>query len=157
MENQYSLFDETPQPSIASTPIESNRRFCKDLEEALVSIGFKPSSNKLPEPGTFNTRNPYEDMYGTSRQSSFLIHSLNHGMIRVEAHRQESSGSVDQKFPFFFESLLKAPENNLVIVFDGNGYKDEAFKWLLNETETVQEKNFNVFDTKEAFLKWLKS
>ncbi|WP_404392258.1 PD-(D/E)XK nuclease superfamily protein [Pseudoalteromonas phenolica] len=157
MEDQFSLFEEAPQPLSARTPIESNRRFCKELEDSLVSIGFKASSNTLPEPNTFNTRNSYEDMYGTNRQSSFLVNSSHYGLIRVEAHRQESSGSVDQKFPFFFKSLLKAPEHNLVIVFDGDGYKKEAYRWLLNEAETVKDKKFHVFDTKEAFLNWLKS
>ena len=50
---------------------------------------------------------------------------------------------------------MKSPEKNIVIVFDGSGYKREAFDWLLNETESVTDKNFKVFATKESFLNWL--
>ena len=155
MENQLPLFEEIAHSPHANTPIESNRRFCKELEEELIALGFDESKSDSPKPNHFNKRNSYEDMYGTSRQSSFLIHSNQHGLVRVEAHRQESSGSVDQKFPFFYESLLKAPESNLVIVFDGKGYKNDAFDWLMTKTSQVSEKEFLVFPSKALFFEWL--
>ncbi|WP_105258894.1 PD-(D/E)XK nuclease superfamily protein [Pseudoalteromonas sp. T1lg88] len=155
MESQLPLFEEISPSISAKNPIESNRRFCKEIEETLLLLGYEESKSESPELNSFNKRNAYEDMYGSKRQSSFLVNSNQHGLVRVEAHRQETSGSVDQKFPFFFESLMKAPESNLVIVFDGKGYKEEAYDWLLTETAKVQDKTFLVFPTKEEFCDWL--
>lgn len=155
MESQLPLFEEINPSISAKNPIESNRRFCKEIEETLLLLGYEESKSESPDLNSFNKRNAYEDMYGSKRQSSFLVNSNQHGLIRVEAHRQESSGSVDQKFPFFYESLLKAPESNLVIVFDGKGYKKEAFDWLVTKTSQVSEKEFLVFPSKALFFEWL--
>lgn len=151
-----SLFAEaSPTVKDSATPQESNRRFCKELETALIDSGFSISLDENLEPNSFCTRQTYKDMYGNDRQSSFLINSAQYGLIRVEAHRQESSGSVDQKFPFFFESMLGTSEKYLAIVFDGDGYKKEAYTWLINKAESVEDKVFKVFRSLDNFLEWI--
>ncbi|WP_194868139.1 PD-(D/E)XK nuclease superfamily protein [Pseudoalteromonas sp. PPB1] len=156
MESQMPLFEEfSTTVRESATPQESNRRFCKELETALIGLGFSLSPDESLQPNSFCTRQTYKDMYGADRQSSFLINSTKYGLVRVEAHRQEKSGSVDQKFPFFFQSMLGTPEKYLVIVFDGDGYKKEAYTWLTSKAESVEDKVFKVFRTLDHFLEWI--
>ena len=156
MDNQLSLFKEINETgAYSSSPQDSNRRFCSELEEELNSLGFNESEDKSPSPMHYLKRAEYTDMYGGTRHSTFLIHHKLKGLLRVEAHRQVQSGSVDQKFPFFYESLSNATEENVIIVFDGKGYKKEAFDWLMYQTSQNRKKSFNVFPSKELFLDFL--
>jgi len=156
MDGQLPLFDEIPNKyEHTGSPQESNRKFCTELEEDLTSIGFTECTDSQPQQQKYIKRAAYQDMYGSTRHSTFLIHHKTKGLLRIEAHRQVQSGSVDQKFPFFYESLSNAPEKTVVIVFDGKGYKKEAFDWLLTQTENRIEKTFKVFSSKEDFLNYL--
>ncbi len=156
MDGQLPLFEEiTDKVEHTGSPQESNRKFCTELEEELLSIGFAECKNTPPQQQKYIKRSAYQDMYGGTRHSTFLIHHKSLGLLRVEAHRQVQTGSVDQKFPFFYESLSKAPEETVVIVFDGKGYKKEAFDWLLTKTEKQIDKVFKVFASKEHFLEYL--
>ncbi|WP_405630090.1 PD-(D/E)XK nuclease superfamily protein [Pseudoalteromonas sp. Ld20] len=156
MDGQLPLFDEIPDKNEQTgSPQESNRKFCTELEEDLTLIGFLECHDTQPQPQKYIKRAAYQDMYGSTRHSTFLIHHKIKGLLRVEAHRQVQSGSVDQKFPFFYESLNNAPEETVVIVFDGKGYKKEAFDWLLNQTEIQTNKMFKVFASKDGFLNYL--
>ena len=156
MDGQLPLFDEILGKSEhAGSPQESNRKFCTELEEDLTSIGFIECTDTPPQAQKYLKRAAYKDMYGGTRHSTFLINHKNKGLLRVEAHRQVQSGSVDQKFPFFYESLAHAPETTVIIVFDGKGYKKEAFDWLLTQTVNYADKTFKVFASKEEFLNYL--
>lgn len=156
MDGQLPLFDEIPNKyEHTGSPQESNRKFCTELEEDLTSIGFTECTDSQPQQQKYIKRAAYQDMYGSTRHSTFLIHHKTKGLLRIEAHRQVQSGSVDQKFPFFYESLSHAPEKTVVIVFDGKGYKKEAFDWLLTQTKNRIEKVFKVFSSKEDFLNYL--
>ncbi|MDP2633379.1 MULTISPECIES: PD-(D/E)XK nuclease superfamily protein [unclassified Pseudoalteromonas] len=156
MDGQLPLFDEiSVKNEYAGSPQESNRKFCTELEDELIAIGFTECSDTQPKIKKYTKRAAYQDMYGSTRHSTFLIHHKSKGLLRVEAHRQVQSGSVDQKFPFFYESLSNAPERTVVIVFDGKGYKKEAYDWLLTQTENRIEKAFKVFSSKEDFLNYL--
>lgn len=156
MDGQLPLFDELPEKhQQSSSPQESNRKFCTELEEELTLIGFDECTNTNPQQQKYIKRAAYQDMYGSTRHSTFLIHHKAKGFLRVEAHRQVQSGSVDQKFPFFYKSLSHAPEKSVIIVFDGKGYKKEAFDWLITQTENHAGKTFKVFASKEDFLSYL--
>lgn len=51
--------------------------------------------------------------------------------IRVEAKWQQSTGSVDEKYPYMLlNGIYKYPEREIIFVVDGNGYKPGARKWL---------------------------
>ena len=145
--SQQSLFDDLPtiKVSRADAPHVSNTRFCSVVEDALMTIGYELSTESPLTAGTYLKAAPYEDMYGNMRKAAFLVHHKTKGPIRIEAHRQEQSGSVDQKFPFFLESLKKAPEHRLVLLFDGQGYKKQAYEWLEQAASKVTTKNIQVF------------
>jgi len=156
MDDQLPLFDRiSDKNEHTGTPQESNRKFCTELEEDLTSIGFTECTSTQPQQQKYIKRAAYQDMYGSTRHSTFLIHHITKGLLRIEAHRQVQSGSVDQKFPFFYESLSNAPEKTVVIVFDGKGYKKEAYDWLLKQTKNHADKIFKVFASKEDFLNYL--
>ncbi|WP_108946648.1 PD-(D/E)XK nuclease superfamily protein [Shewanella halifaxensis] len=156
--SQQSLFNDLPEieANRADAPHVSNTRFCSVLEDSLLTMGYQATVERHPIAGSFIKGAPYKDMYGNMRKAAFLVHHKTKGLIRIEAHRQEQSGSVDQKFPFFLESLKKAPESKLVLVFDGQGYKRQAYDWLEQTASKVSYKDIKVFDDYLSVMEWLK-
>ena len=51
--------------------------------------------------------------------------------VRVEAKYQASQGSVDEKYPYMLlNGIYQYPENEIIFVVDGGGYKPGAREWL---------------------------
>lgn len=102
MESQLKLFDEISSlKQNKETPKESNRKFCKDLEEILLTLGFSETENKSPNLNQFKKRSQYKDMYDSNRHSAFLLNHNLHGLIRIEAHRQIQGVLLTKSFRFF--------------------------------------------------------
>lgn len=75
---------------------------------------------------------PYTTIYGHRGYTEFLAqskgYSLNH---RIECKWQQSSGSVDEKFPYLYLNCIEAmPEPNIIIIAGGGGMKEGAIPWL---------------------------
>ncbi|MBD1862699.1 MULTISPECIES: PD-(D/E)XK nuclease superfamily protein [Trichocoleus] len=105
---------------------------------------------------------PYTTIYGHRGYTEFLVRSRRYNLeVRIECKWQQSPGSVDEKFPYLYLNCLEAmPEQNIVIVIGGGGYKLGSIQWLKNaiETklyapETIQYKNISVFSLDE-FIRW---
>jgi hypothetical protein len=80
-----------------------------------------------------------ESIYGSSRRCDFLIINpelFPDGLI-VECKWQESSGSVDEKFPFTVLNVGKVGVP-CVILIDGGGYKEAAFQWLKEQVDPTK-------------------
>lgn len=156
--SQGSLFDDLPD--VDSSKFEaaqlSNQKFCEQIEQCLTALGYREVKN-APCHNEYLKGAPYTDMYGATRKAAFLVQHQRLGTIRVEAHKQEQSGSVDQKFPFFLESLRLAPEQNLVILLGGGGYKPLAFEWIKNAASEIQDKEINVFSDLNQFIDFLEA
>lgn len=77
---------------------------------------------------------PFQTIYGHSGNTEFLLKSEVYKLeIRIECKWQQSAGSVDEKFPYLYLNCIEAmPEKDVIIVVDGNGYKEGALKWLKN-------------------------
>lgn len=77
---------------------------------------------------------PYQSIYGHAAKTEFVIHSERRQLdVRVECKWQQVSGSVDEKFPYFYINCLEGmPENHVIIVLDGGGAKPGAVAWLRN-------------------------
>ncbi|WP_103639627.1 PD-(D/E)XK nuclease superfamily protein [Campylobacter concisus] len=75
---------------------------------------------------------PYDTIYGHSGKTEFLLKSAARGLeIRIECKWQQAAGSVDEKFPYLYLNCIEAmPENHIIILVDGGGYKQGAIKWL---------------------------
>ena len=105
---------------------------------------------------------PYTTIYGHQGYTEFLAQSkrynLNH---RIECKWQQSSGSVDEKFPYLYLNCIEAmPEQDIIIIAGGGGMKKGAIPWLKRVVlerrylpSGAAEKNIQVFSIEE-FLLW---
>ncbi len=105
---------------------------------------------------------PLTTLYGTSGKTEFLLRSEKHQLeIRIECKWQQSGGSVDEKFPHLYLSAIEAiPENDVILLVDGKGFRQGAVDWLRNAVEQrrfipndMPDKNIQVMDTTE-FMTW---
>jgi hypothetical protein len=106
---------------------------------ALASKGFKATSYRdyLMKPEQYGSelllRNvPYKTIYGHPGNTEFLIRSEKYRLeIRIECKWQQSSGSVDEKYPYTYLNCIEAmPERDIIIIVDGGGAKQGAVDWL---------------------------
>lgn len=106
---------------------------------------------------------PFRTIYNHPGNTEFLLQSERHNLkIRIEAKWQQSSGSVDEKFPYLYLNCLEAmPESEIIIIVDGGGAKAGAINWIRNAVrkklytdEKTVEKNIQVFNLTE-FIIWV--
>jgi len=65
--------------------------------------------------------------------------------IRIECKWQQVKGSVDEKLPYLYLNTIEAmPENTIMILIDGAGWKTGAVKWL---KDAVQQKKYTTAET----------
>ena len=105
---------------------------------------------------------PYTTIYSHRGYTEFLAlskqYNLNH---RIECKWQQSSGSVDEKFPYLYLNCIEAmPEPNIIIVAGGGGMKEGAIRWLKRAVSerrylpaNAESKNIKIFAIEE-FLLW---
>ncbi len=103
---------------------------------------------------------PFETIYGHSGNTEFLLIYEKYDLrIRIECKWQQSAGSVDEKLPYLYLNTIEAmPENDVMILIDGEGFKAGAKTWLrkavkekLYTTESSKSKNIMVFSLSEFF------
>jgi hypothetical protein len=77
---------------------------------------------------------PYTSIYGHQGKTEFLARSQRLNLeLRIECKWQQSSGSVDEKFPYLYLNCIFAmPENSIAIIVDGGGAKPASISWLKN-------------------------
>ena len=74
---------------------------------------------------------PYTNIYGNTRCRSEFLLCYKSRKVRIECKFQESAGSVDEKLPYLFMNFTKSiPEEEAIIVIEGNGFKKGAKEWL---------------------------
>ena len=99
----------------------------------------------VPVPDLLVRRVPYQSIYGHRGVTEFLA---------VSASRQQSQGSVDEKFPYLYLNCIQAmPEREIILLIDGNGYKPGALAWLKQAVASQDAKLIHVFNLVE-FLVW---
>ncbi len=88
---------------------------------------------------------PFETIYNHKGKTEFLlINKVINKKIRIECKWQQSKGSVDEKFPYLYlNAVKKYQEDDIIILLDGNGYKEGAKEWLENAIETNWENTYN--------------
>lgn len=139
------------------------------VKGALVPHGFNAIQNrdlaKLPEDKQDELliqNAPYATLYGSKGKTEFLLRSKKYNLeVRIECKWQQSAGSVDEKLPHLYLSAVDAmPENNVIILIDGNGFRDGAITWLRNAakdklyiTEETRHKNVMIMNATE-FMTW---
>lgn len=90
---------------------------------------------------------PYTTIYDHPGRTEFLAKSNKYNFeIRIECKWQQSSGSVDEKLPYLYLNCIESmPENHIVIIIDGKGFKKGAVEWLRKAVE--QKKYTNLIST----------
>lgn len=79
---------------------------------------------------------PYTSIYGHAAVSEFVALEANGERVRIECKWQQSSGSVDEKFPYVYLNAVEAmPEERVIILVDGGGAKPNAVAWLRRAAE----------------------
>ena len=75
---------------------------------------------------------PFTSIYNHSASIEFLLKSKKHKLeIGIECKWQRVSGSVDEKLPYLYLNCLEAmPEDEIIIIIDGDGFKEGAINWL---------------------------
>lgn len=107
------------------------------------------------EPRLVVSNVPYRSLYGCSSRSEFVI-TDGPRKIRVECRWQESSGSVDEKFPYLLRNAIECmPENEVLILHGGDGARSEAIEWLKREASKISAKRIFVVNINE-FLRWVR-
>jgi hypothetical protein len=105
---------------------------------------------------------PYTTIYGHPGYTEFLVKSQRYGLnTRIECKWQQSSGSVDEKFPYLYLNCIEAmPEDDIIIVAGGGGMKQGSIPWLkqavskqLYVTASTSQKRIQVL-TLDEFLRW---
>jgi hypothetical protein len=93
-------------------------------------------------------------IYDTPITCDFILHDpiKYPNCLVIESKWQESSGSVDEKFPYIVWNIEKLGYPT-IIVLDGGGYKPGAEKWLRNQ---VGKHLLYVFNMSE-FQRWSNS
>lgn len=87
------------------------------------------------------TNIPYTTIYNHPGHTEFLAKSKKYNFeIRLECKWQQSAGSVDEKLPYLYLNCIESmPENHIVIVIDGDGFKPGSKIWL---REAVKQKKY---------------
>ncbi len=103
---------------------------------------------------------PFTTIYEHKGNTEFLLISQKYDLrIRIECKWQQVSGSVDEKLPYLYLNIIEAmPENSIMILIDGAGWKAGAIKWLKDAvkqkkytTEQTKQKNIMIFTLTEFF------
>ncbi len=77
----------------------------------------------------------YTTIYNHDGHTEFVI-CYGNRRIRIEAKFQVRGGSVDEKFPYMMlNAIFQYPEDEIVFVVDGNGFKEGGVEWLKNRID----------------------
>lgn len=121
----------------------------KTVKTVCLEKGFSIIKHRIwsKNPETFGqelllTDVPYETIYGHTGKTEFLLKSAQYNLeIRIECKWQQVAGSVDEKLPYLYLNTIESmPENHILVVIDGKGWKKGAILWL---KEAVVKKKYS--------------
>ena len=92
-------------------------------------------------------------IYNTATTCDFAVyHPDKHpNGLSIEARWQQSSGTVDEKYPYLVQNIKLHYSFKTIIILDGGGYRVGAEKWLRDQ---VDNKLIAVLNMTE-FQKWV--
>lgn len=94
-------------------------------------------------------------IYGTQLKTDILLFDkIKYPLkLAIEIKWQQTSGSVDEKYPYLVINIKKMFPCPAIIIIDGGGYKEGALNWLKGQ---IDNKLIGVYDL-SGFLKWANS
>jgi len=74
-------------------------------------------------------------IYGTPQYCDFIIYHPQKwpDNLVIESKWQQSSGSVDEKYPYLVLNIQMNYQSPTILVLDGGGYKKGAEKWIRSQ------------------------
>lgn len=108
------------------------------------------------------TNVPYQSIYHHVGKTEFLAKSERFSLnTRIECKWQQSSGSVDEKYPYLYLNCIETiPERDIIVVYGGGGMKKGAIEWLKKaakekkyQAELQEMKNIQILSLEE-FIMW---
>ena len=125
------------------------------IESLLLNEGYIYSSEK-DDIGKrhFVTNAGYTNCYGGKSRSPFVVNHPSQGLTRIECRSQHQSGTTDQKFPYLLECAKGMPEENIIFVVSGTGFKTEALTFFKKGALAISSRNVSVMTLNE-FEHWL--
>jgi len=95
-----------------------------------------------------------DTIYNNSWKVDFLLHDerMKKSLV-IECKWQQSSGTVDEKYPYLVRNIKEKSPYPCLVLLDGDGYKPAAKEWLKSE---VDKKLIGVLSMSE-FVKWFGS
>ena len=83
---------------------------------------------------------PFISIYNHKGKTEYLIINKDGVKTRVEAKNQQCAGSVDEKLSYLFiNTIYSYPEENIILLIEGNGWKEGSKKWLENAVKEYNE------------------
>ena len=127
----------------------------------LINKGFVIVKRNEDKPERWVMENvPFTSIYGHNAKTEFVI-GFDKREIRIEIKTQNAAGSVDEKLPYVLLNAIEAyPENETIIILEGNGFKNGAKEWVHKMIENnwlgykQKGKTIQVMDLNN-FGKWL--
>jgi hypothetical protein len=152
-------------PVAAASPRGSGQA----LETAMVAVlrehGFdvhdlgNPDSieigdNPAPRRAWRNVR--YTTIYGHGGTIDFVLDAPAFAKpVWVEAMRQQTRGSLDERLPYLLSNArLAFPDVHVVLVLEGPGWRPGALAWALRRAAEIDDKQVEVMGL-EMFRHWL--
>lgn len=101
--NQESLFEELPEvdSSKYEASMLSNQKFCDQVEQSLVALGFRESQG-VPSQNEFLKGAPYTDMYGGIRKAAFLVQHQHSAQSELKLTSKSKAALSIKNFLFFW-------------------------------------------------------
>ena len=97
---------------------------------------------------------PFTTMYGAKGRGDHLLLCEKIGTpVRIEVRSQNVKGTADEKLPYLMGNCEAFPEDIVIVVLEGNGFKTAARTWFYNKAASVMHKTILVMDVKE-FAAW---
>lgn len=113
--------------------LESFVEFCLGQKSYQQTTAKQFKAHKELKQPVYTKQYPIcSSIYGTNIKCDFLIfHPVKHpnGLV-IECKWQQSTGSVDEKFPYLVHNIKEKYNLPTIILLDGNGYKQGAAAWL---------------------------
>lgn len=120
----------------------TGKAFEGEIQALVVAHGYRVLAHREWTPAASSdasgenlllTNAPYQNIYGGNARSEFLLlpKGREEDAIRIEAKWKQSFGSTDERLAYLYLNAVSAyPENHVIIVVDGDGWREGAVAWL---------------------------